>query len=114
MAEIFHPQVLIPWLLAMAFGIFVGATPGLTATMAVALVVPLTFNIGDPTLSLALIIGVSFTAIYAGDLPATFLRIPGTPASAAAMLDGYPMALRGQGGLAAQINLLCSAFGGML
>ena len=65
----------------MLLGIFVGATPGLTATMAVALIVPITFYM-PPTTGLAMIIGVSFTAIFAGDIPATYLRIPGTPASA--------------------------------
>ena len=114
MAAIFQLEVLISWALAMVFGLFIGATPGLTATMAVALVTPLTFQIADPTIGLAILIGVSFTAIYAGDLPATFLRIPGTPASAAAMLDGYPLAQQGRGAFAAQINLLCAALGGLI
>ena len=79
--ELLQPSVLLPWLIGMIFGVFVGATPGLTATMAVALIVPLSFKM-EPTAGLALIIGVSFTAIFAGDIPATYLRIPGTPASA--------------------------------
>ncbi len=112
-AELLQPNVLIPWLLGMVFGIFVGATPGLTATMAVALIVPISFRL-EPTAGLAMIIGVSFTAIFAGDIPATFLRIPGTPASAAATLDGYPMAQRGKGSLALTLDLFCSAIGGLV
>ena len=87
-SSLLHFDVILPWLLSMVFGIFVGATPGLTATMAVALIVPVRFYVKDPNTGLAMIIGVSFTAIFAGDIPATFLRIPGTPASAAATLDG--------------------------
>jgi len=111
--ELVHPKVLVPWLLGMVFGVFVGATPGLTATMAVALIVPLSIKLG-PTAGLALIIGVSFTAIFAGDIPATFLRIPGTPASAAATLDGHAMAKKGRGGLAMSLDLFCSSIGGLI
>jgi TctA family transporter len=98
-AELLQLKILVPWLLGMVFGIFVGATPGLTATMAVALIVPISFRL-EPTAGLAMIIGVSFTAIFAGDIPATFLRIPGTPASAAATLDGYQLGRQGKGSLA--------------
>lgn len=97
----------------MIFGIFVGATPGLTATMAVALIVPISFHL-EPTAGLALIVGVSFTAIFAGDIPATYLRIPGTPASAAATLDGHQMARQGRGSLALTLDLFCSSLGGLI
>jgi putative tricarboxylic transport membrane protein len=109
-----HWSVLLPWLLAMAFGIFVGATPGLTATMAVALIVPITFYIPNPNTSLAMILGVSFTAIFAGDLPATYLRIPGTPASAAATLDAHQLAKQGRGREVMLLDLICSCIGGVL
>lgn len=98
----------------MIFGVFVGATPGLTATMAVALIVPLSVQFDDPNAGLAMIIGVSFTAIFAGDIPATFLRIPGTPASAAATLDGHALARKGLGEQALKLNLICSAAGGLI
>lgn len=97
----------------MLLGIFVGATPGLTATMAVALIVPITFYM-PPTTGLAMIIGVSFTAIFAGDIPATYLRIPGTPASAAATLDGYAMSRQGKGNFALTMDVLCSSLGGLV
>ena len=110
--SLFTLQVLAPWLLAMIFGIFVGSTPGLTATMAVALVIPLSYNLPKEA-ALAMVIGVSFTAIFAGDIPATFLRIPGTPASAAATLDAHQLAKKGKGKQTLLINLLCSALGGI-
>ncbi len=106
------PSVLLPWLLGMVFGIFVGAMPGLTATMAVALIVPISFQL-QPDAGLSMIIGVSFTAIFAGDIPATLLRIPGTPASAAATLDGYAMGRKGHADYALKLDLLCSASGGL-
>lgn len=111
--SIFQLNILIPWVLAMIFGIFVGAIPGLTATMAVALIVPLTFYM-QPIAGLAMILGVSFCAIFAGDIPATFLRIPGTPASGAAILDGYEMSTKGEGPLALALDLTCSVIGGLI
>jgi putative tricarboxylic transport membrane protein len=112
-AELFQASVLVPWILGMLFGLFVGATPGLTATMAVALIVPISFYMPNPTTGLAMIIGVSFTAIFAGDIPAIYLRIPGTPASAAITLDGHELAKKGQAGFALKLDLLCSCAGGL-
>ena len=106
-------EILVPWILAMVFGVFVGSTPGLTATMAVALIIPFSFQL-EKEAALAMVIGVSFTAIFAGDIPATFLRIPGTPASAAATLDGHELAKQGKGKEVLLLNLLCSAGGGIL
>lgn len=111
--DLLTPTVLVPWMLGMVFGIFVGALPGLTATMAVALIVPASFYL-PPNAGLALIIGVSFTAIFAGDIPATLLRIPGTPASAAATLDGHAMAKKGRANHALYLDLLCSVTGGLI
>ena len=111
--ELLSPAVLLPWLLGMAFGVFVGATPGLTATMGVALVVPISFYL-PPDAGLALILGVSFTAIFAGDIPATYLRVPGTPASAAATLDSFAMAQQGRAQLALTLDLWCSCLGGTI
>lgn len=110
---VLKPDVLFPLLLSMFFGIFVGAIPGLTATMAVALIIPLTYYM-KPIAGLAMVLGVSFTAIFAGDIPATFLRIPGTPASGAAILDGFELNKKGKGSLALMLDLLCSALGGLM
>jgi len=101
---VFSPNVLIPWILAMALGIFIGAMPGLTATMGVALIVPLTFHM-EPIAGLAMILGLSFTSIFAGDIPATFMRVPGTPASGAAVLDGFEMNKKGKDTLAIMLDL---------
>jgi TctA family transporter len=111
--NIFQPYVLIPWILSMGLGMLVGGTPGLTATMAVALIIPISYYM-KPLAGLAMILGVSFTSIFTGDIPATYLRIPGTPASGAAVLDGFEMAKKGKGSLALTIDLLCSAMGGLI
>lgn len=111
--QILRPTVLLYWMLGMAFGIFVGATPGLTATMGVALIVPISFYL-PPDAGLAMILGVSFTAIFAGDIPATYLRIPGTPASAVATLDSHALARQGRANFALLLNLWCSAIGGLI
>ena len=63
--SIFKIDIIIPWILSMCLGIFIGGMPGLTATMAVALIIPLTFHM-HPITGLAMILGVSFTAIFSG------------------------------------------------
>lgn len=111
--SVFRPGILFPWIISMAFGVLVGGTPGLTATMGVALIIPVTYYM-EPLAGMAMILGVSFTSIFTGDIPATLLRIPGTPASGAATLDGYELTKQGRGMEALTIDLLCSAIGGFI
>lgn len=106
------PVVIVVMLLTSIFGLAVGAIPGLTASMAVALLIPLTFFM-DPVPSLAGIVCVAGMAIFAGDLPGALLRIPGTPASAAYADEAYAMTLRGKAELALGAGLICSAIGGL-
>ncbi|MDF2096957.1 tripartite tricarboxylate transporter permease [Aquibaculum arenosum] len=97
---------------AAIFGLLVGAIPGLTATMATALLVPFAFFM-DPVPAVGMMVTCAAMAIFAGDIPGTLLRIPGTPASAAYAGEGYAMTLRGQAELALGANLLYSALGGL-
>ena len=76
-------------------GIFIGAIPGLTATMSVTLLVPFTFDMG-PVAGLAMLIGVYKGGIYGGSITAILINTPGTPAAAATALDGYPLAKKGK------------------
>jgi len=85
-----NPQILLIIVTAAVYGIFMGAVPGLTATMAVALLVPVTFFL-DPISALAAVVTVEACAIFAGDIPNALLRIPGTPASAAYADDAYAL-----------------------
>jgi TctA family transporter len=111
-ALVFQPDVLVTITLAAVFGLVVGAIPGLTATMAIALLVPVTFFM-DPVPAVGAMVTCSAMAIFAGDIPATLLRIPGTPASAAYSDEAYAMTRNGQGELALGANLLFSAVGGL-
>lgn len=95
------------------YGLFVGAIPGLSATMAAALLVPFTFFM-DPLPALVAIVTMSAMAIFAGDIPAALVRIPGTPSSAAYTDDSYALTRRGQGELVLGVDLVTSAIGGLM
>ena len=110
--EVLSPSVLVTIVLAAAYGIFVGAVPGLTATMAVALMVPLTFYLTDVQAVAAIVTTVT-CSIFAGDIPATLVRIPGTPASAAYTSDAYALTQRGEPERALAVSLVFSVFGGL-
>jgi len=99
-------------LASSAFGIFVGAMPGLTATMATALLVPVTFFM-PPVPALGAIVAATAMAIFAGDIPAAMLRIPGTPASAAYTDESYAMSKKGELDLNLGVNLVFSVIGGL-
>lgn len=109
---LFQFEVLVPMLLASIFGLAVGAIPGLTAAMAVSMLVPLTFFM-SPLVAISTIVAVSAMAITSGDIPAALIRIPGTPASAAYVEDSYRMTLKGQAGLVLGTSLVTSAIGGI-
>jgi len=79
---VLQTDVLVAILLASIYGLVVGSLPGLSATMATALLVPVTFYL-SPIAAVATIIAASAMAIFSGDIPGALLRIPGTPASAA-------------------------------
>ncbi|WP_299360676.1 tripartite tricarboxylate transporter permease [uncultured Paracoccus sp.] len=107
------PQVLLVMLASGAFGLFVGAIPGLTATMATALLVPVTFFM-EPVPAIAAIVTAAAMAIFAGDLPGALLRIPGTPASAAYVEDSWRMTRSGHAADALGALLVFSVIGGVL
>jgi len=109
---VFDPHVLGVIFASAAFGLFVGAVPGLTATMATALLVPVTFFM-DPVPAIASIVTATAMAIFAGDIPSCLLRMPGTPASAAYTDEAYAMTRKGQGELALGAGLVFSVIGGL-
>ena len=106
------PRVLLIIVVAAAYGVFMGAVPGLTATMAVALVVPITFFL-DPISALAAVVTLEACAIFAGDIPNTLLRIPGTPSSAAYADDAYALTRAGRSAEALGVCLTFSVAGGL-
>jgi len=110
--SVFEPTTLLVMVLAALFGLFVGAVPGLTATMATALLVPVTFFMA-PIPAIAAIVTATAMAIFSGDIPGCLLRIPGTPASAAYTDEAYAMTRKGKAELALGAGLVFSAIGGL-
>lgn len=110
---VFRWEIIGVILAACVFGIFAGAMPGISATVAVALLVPITFFM-EPVAALAAIATAVAMAIFAGDLPGALLRIPGMPASAAYAEEAHEMTLKGQGGTVLMVALLCSVLGGLV
>lgn len=110
---VLQPQVLLVVFLATIYGLFIGAIPGLSATMATALLIPLTVYM-DPLSAIAAIVATTAMAITAGDIPGVLLRIPGTPASAAYVEESYALNLKGKAQLAMGIGIVFSAAGGLV
>lgn len=108
---VLNPTTLLLILAGVTIGMVVGAVPGLTANMSVAVLVPLTFTMA-PTEAIGVLAGVWLGALYGGTLPAILINMPGTPADMMTTIDGYPMSRRGEGGRAIGIGVLSSFIGG--
>ena len=111
-AMVFEPYTIMVMIGASLFGLFVGAVPGLTATMATALLVPVTFFM-PPIPAIAAMVTATAMAIFSGDIPGCLLRIPGTPASAAYTDEAFAMTRKGQAETALGAGLVFSAVGGL-
>jgi len=111
-ALVFQPSVLLVMAISGLYGLFVGSIPGLTATMAVALMVPFTFYM-DPLPALAAIVTMEAMAIFAGDIPGALVRIPGTPSSAAYTDDAYALTQKGRAQSVLGVCLVFSVAGGL-
>lgn len=107
------PRAVIYLLLGTFSGLVIGTLPGLTATMAVAILTPLTFWL-SPNQGLAMLIGVWISAIFSGGISAILINTPGTPASIASTFDGFALTKKGMAGLALGINVVFSFIGGIL
>ena len=94
-------------------GIVIGALPGLTATMGVAILLPFTFGM-EPVTGLIMLVGIYIGAIYGGSISAILLNTPGTPASAATCIDGYPLVKKGMAAKALSVSTIASAIGGLI
>ena len=112
LGQVFDPTVLLVIAIAAAYGTLFGCIPGLSATMAVALVVPLTYFL-SPLAALAAVVTLEACAISAGDIPSALVRIPGTPASAAYADDLYQLARRGLYHRALGVCITFSVIGGL-
>jgi len=113
-SNVFRDVVSLHSILIVTFGTFlgivVGCIPGLTATMTLALLIGITYNFGFAN-AIALLMGIYVGAIYGGCIASIMINIPGTPSAAATVFDGFPLAKKGEGGLAIGISTITSFFG---
>ena len=107
------PMIFLMIGLGTFLGLIFGALPGLTATMGIALLLPLTFTM-EPVSGMGMLFGMYCGAISGGSIPAALLNIPGTPSSVATTLDAYPMAKNGDPGRALGLCIVASFIGGII
>ena len=110
---IFSPKVFLLLCGSVLGGVVVGAAPGLTSTMAIGLLVPLTFGVSKFS-AFVLLLGIYCGAIYGGSITAILMNVPGTPTSAVTAIEGYPMTMKGEGGKALGVATMSSTLGGLL
>jgi putative tricarboxylic transport membrane protein len=113
LSRTFDPITLLTILVGVTAGISIGAMPGLTSTMGIALLMPMTFAMEAHT-GMMLLIGEFVGAIYGGSITAILINTPGTPSAAATVLDGYPFTKRGESGRAIGISTVASFGGGII
>lgn len=107
------PTLLFAIVLASAVGMVVGATPGLTASAAIAMLLPITFYM-SPLFALAFLYVIGKSGRYGGSVAAILFNIPGTAASAATQIDGYPLARAGKAGKAMKVATISSVIGDLM
>ncbi|GEK59084.1 C4-dicarboxylate ABC transporter permease [Marinococcus halophilus] len=110
---VFQFETILLLILGLLIGLFIGALPGLSSVMGVALMLPITFGM-EPINGILLLIGVYFGSIYGGSLTAILINTPGTPASAASVIDGYSLTKKGLAYKALQVSTVSSAIGGVV
>mgnify|MGYP001604027051 FL=1 len=111
--SLLSPELFLFVVAGVIVGIVFGAIPGMTATMAVAVCLPLTYSL-DMVNGLGLLLGLYVGGISGGLVPAILLNIPGTPSSITTTFDGYPMTQKGEGEKALKTGITSSLFGGLL
>ena len=105
-----NPTLIVAVILAAFVGMVVGATPGLTAAAAIAMLLPITYYM-DPLFALAFLYVIGKSGRYGGSIAAILFNTPGTAASAATQLDGYPLARSGKAGKAMKVATISSIIG---
>jgi len=108
-----QPMTFLYMVLGVILGIIIGALPGMTASMGIILLLPLTYHL-EPGTALVMLAGMYCGSMYGGSISAILLRTPGTPSAAATVLDGYPLAQQGKAGKAIGMATIASFTGGLL
>src|SRR5690606_37362559 len=97
----------------VAWGILGGALPGISPSITMALLLPLTYSL-DPISAIVLLAATYVGAEYGGSIPAILIRTPGTNSAAATLIDGYEMNRQGKAGLALGISLYSGVIGSFI
>jgi putative tricarboxylic transport membrane protein len=105
-----QPNLLLLALMGILIGIILGALPGISSTMALAILLPVSFNL-PPGPAMMFLMAVFVSSVYGGSVSAILINIPGTPGSIVTQFDGYPMTQKGQAGYALAYALICSTLG---
>lgn len=108
----FTPQNLIALIAGMFAGTVGGAIPGISGTMMVAIIIPLTYGM-DPTGAIIFLIGIYVGSVYSGSITAILFRIPGAPEAVATSIDGYELNKKGKAAEALGVSIFSSAIGGL-
>lgn len=111
--ELLNATSLFLIFVGVCVGILGGAIPGISPSMAVALLLPMTYSM-SPTQGIIMLMGIYIGANYGGSITAVAINTPGTPSAAVTSFDGYPLAKAGRGGEAMGISLWASIFGGLI
>lgn len=111
--QILSAQALLILLVGLCIGILFGATPGLSTSMGMAFMLPITYAM-QPMMAFVMMTGLYIGGTSGGLITATLIGIPGTPASVATVFDGYPLAKRGEPGRALGLGIVSSFLGGMI
>jgi len=112
LVDVLQFENIVASMVGVFFGLFIGATPGLTISLGMVLLLPLTFAL-SPVTAFCLLLGLYSSGFTGGSISAILLNIPGTPSAAATAIDGHAMAKKGRGGEAIGIAVTSSFFGGM-
>lgn len=110
---LFQPMIFFHLVLGFLMGLFFGTVPGLTATLAIALLLPFTFGM-EIIPALVMVMGIYMAGIYSGSITGTTVNIPGAPAGAMTAIEGYPMMKRGEGAKALGHDAFASCIGGLI
>ncbi|GAB5376927.1 MAG: tripartite tricarboxylate transporter permease [Acuticoccus sp.] len=113
LAAISDPMVLAMTVLGLVTGILIGAIPGLNVPLAVAIALPITFNL-TPVAGLAMLVGIYKGGTYGGSLSAILINVPGTPAAVATAADGSALTRAGKAGKALKMSLFASVIGELI
>jgi len=108
-----HPWIILLIIAGSFWGMLAGSLPGISASMALILILPFTFGM-TAIQAIALLISTYVGAMCGGHISAVLMRTPGTPSAAATVFDGYPLAKQGRAGFAIGLAILSSAFGGIV